>query len=317
MEFRLVTWNLHGLPPPVRFGAATDIRRAADEVFRRSPDVALFQEVWSESYAEDIARRCKGAGYAPVLLKQGGRSTGGLAMLYRLAGWSSSKPAFTTFRRHASALRIWEGDGISHKGVLATVLTSVNTGVSVAVATTHLQSQYGSHHFAEVRSEQIRELEAAIAPLGPSKQPTILAGDLNTTPTDPLYSELQQQWIDLTAGYRQRCELDKSDSCGTYFASNVPNEWIDYVLVRRAVGGTVTANVQLIHNKKKDDPFSDHEGLQADISITMPLSAGNLVQRFLHQLSDPGLVTRRNSISILLGFSGHTPPSLGRPHRRG
>jgi endonuclease/exonuclease/phosphatase family metal-dependent hydrolase len=290
----------------VRFGVAARIRRAADEVCRRKPDVALFQEVWLESYAKDILSHCEGAGYAPALPAQGGLSTGGLVMLYRTANWSSSRSAFTPFRSHASALRVWEGDGISRKGVLVSVLKDLKTAASVTVATTHLQSQYGSHHYSEVRASQVRELEAAIAAYRSSERPIILAGDFNTTPDEPLYSTLRERWIDLTADYRQRCRRQAHASCGTFFGGKSANEWIDYVFVGRADGSAATAVAQLIRNNKEDDPFSDHEGLQTDISITRSPAGARVFRQLLNHLSDPRLVTRRNSLAMLLGRSGIT-----------
>jgi endonuclease/exonuclease/phosphatase family metal-dependent hydrolase len=204
-------------------------------------------------------------------------------------------------------LRVWEGDGIARKGVLAAVLTGVNSASGTfTVANTHLQAQYGSERYAEVRAAQVKELDAAIGNVGPGPRdrPIVLAGDFNTRPDDPLYSKIGQQWIDLTAGYRKRCERVAREACGTSFSGQLPSEWIDYVLLRQMDGLTAAAVVELIRNKREDDPFSDHEGLQADISITRsPAAASGLLGRLVHQVGDPRPLTRRNSLDILLGLS--------------
>ena len=229
----------------------------------------LFQEVWSKSHAKDIVEYCRSRGYAPAQTEQGGRSTGGLVFLYKAANWSVNKSVFSVFKRHASPFFIWQGDGISGKGVLALVLTRVKNGAAVVVATTHLQSQYGNYHYSEVRRAQIKELEVAIEALAPTALPIILAGDFNTMPADPVYSLLEQQWFDLTSEYRLGCEQESPAFCGTYFNDSLPNQWLDYVFVKRAPGLKVNGTVELIRNRRKDDPFSDHQGLQVDISITI------------------------------------------------
>jgi endonuclease/exonuclease/phosphatase family metal-dependent hydrolase len=283
----------------VRFDAAVRIRAATGEVCKRHPDVILFQEVWLESLAEEIIGHCQTEGYSPAMSAQGGRSTGGLVTLYRTSNWSLVKSAFTPFQCHAPALRVWEGDAIGRKGVLLTVLANVKIPLSVTVANTHLQAQYGEHHYPEVRAAQVSELESSIADSGSAGRPVILAGDFNTTPADPLYSRIAQRWIDLTAGYRQRCERDGRKSCGTSFDGELPKEWVDYIFVRRGDGMTAAAVLQLIRNKKLDDPFSDHEGLQADLSIAKSSAASRAFGQLVRQVSDPRLLTRRNSLDIL------------------
>ena len=145
----------------------------------------------------------------------------------------------------------------------------------------------------------MNELESAIADHW-LERPVILAGDFNTTPVDPLYSRIAQHWIDLTAGYRQRCEREGSGSCGTSFDGELPKEWVDYIFVKRNEGMKAGAAVQLIRNKKPDDPFSDHEGLQADISFPDSSAASSLFGQMVRQLSDPTLLTRRRSLDMLL-----------------
>ena len=266
VKLRLITWNLHGLPPPARFGLGDSLARVAEETCRRAPDVLLFQEVWRRSYTARIIGHCQTAGYTPVLAQQGGRPTGGLVTLYHSATWSLGPVMFSPFRRHGSALRVWEGDGISRKGALATVLTNNRNMTSVVVVNTHLQAQYGKRTYAVIRRGQVAELESFVVPLTGRGHLMLLAGDFNTTPSDVLYAVLLERWTDLTADFRQVCETEGRTGCGTCFDGKTSQKWIDYVFVRRPGPRSVTAEVELIRNKRRDDPYSDHEGVQVNIS---------------------------------------------------
>lgn len=92
----------------------------------------------------------------------------------------------------------------------------------------------------------------------------ILAGDLNTTPDEAAFSELPG-WDDLTREERRRC------GCGTTVGSEPP-EWLDYAQALLAPGWSVAAKVELIRSVARDDPFSDHQGL--DVSLAFRRKGG-------------------------------------------
>jgi endonuclease/exonuclease/phosphatase family metal-dependent hydrolase len=224
---------------------------------------------------------------------------------YRPGTWSLGSAKFTPFRRHGNALRFWEGDGISRKGVLATVLTNNHNMSAVVVVNTHLQAQHGGRMYAQVRRDQVAEIESIVAPLTGRRDLMLLAGDFNTTPSDVLYAALLERWTDLTAGFRQVCEAEGRTRCGTSFAGKkTPEKWIDYVFVRRPCLCSVTAKVELIRNKQRDDPYSDHEGIQVDISSESRPSAVCALGYLFESVANPLQVTRRKLLSLLVKPAG-------------
>jgi endonuclease/exonuclease/phosphatase family metal-dependent hydrolase len=267
VRIRLTSWNLHG--PPLAPRRAARFERAAAEILAEPDpvDLVLLQEVWFARDAERLRRRFAGV-YDPLdgaprawPLRAGGL----LAFLRRDGAWRIA-PAPARFERFASgapAWRVWEGDTLAGKGVQIVELRHVASEQTLIVLNTHLQAQYGPIRHEPARRAQLQQLGALAERLDPSL-PVLAAGDFNTGPEEPLYDELlARHWHDLTIDART-----EGHPAATQFECGPEPLWIDYVLARRNADWSATASLELIRNVARDEPFSDHHGLRADIVIT-------------------------------------------------
>jgi endonuclease/exonuclease/phosphatase family metal-dependent hydrolase len=129
------------------------------------------------------------------------------------------------------------------------------------MAHTHLQAQYEPIRHARPRGAQLTQLARVAVTFG-AATPVLAAGDLNTGPDDALYRDLiAPTWIDLTAPMRTA-----RPAASTHFeCASAP--WIDYVLAHRSPHWSATGQLQLIENRARDEPFSDHHGLHVRLQI--------------------------------------------------
>lgn len=292
MQVRLVTWNLHG--PPLARRQTQRFQAAAQRLLQTPqplPDFVLLQEVWFPSKAELLTDQFKLA-YDAVDVPHNsfpGRAGGLLTLVRRDAGWKIRSHGFEEFTTTAPAWRFWEGDGVSGKGVQCIDLEC--NGTRVVLCNTHLQAQYGDRAYADVRADQIRQLNQLAQRL-PASLPVIAAGDFNTRPAEPLFDQLTSQWLELTRTLRERCD------CGTTVPTGEPAEWIDYVFARAQPNWRVRCDrAERIENTTTDVPYSDHHGLDVTLNIEPGLSTST--------------VTAAAAISVLHGPSTRRDWLLG------
>ncbi len=254
-QLTFVSWNLHGIPfiedPEVRFARIAEYVRE----LRPAPELLLFQEVWGGSLADQLREHL--AEYeAPAGLERnwiGQRPTGLMAFARRAGPWKIDEVDFHEFDLHAPWWRVWEGDGLARKGVQQ--LRLGNGRDELTVLHTHLQATYGKPEYEPIVADQLQQMTSLAQELGNSR-PIIAAGDLNTRASRSGYQELRKRWIDLTADFRASCD------CGTSVRDDgQPGAWIDYVLAYDLPRFRVEADLNLLTNHKRDDPYSDHNGL--------------------------------------------------------
>jgi endonuclease/exonuclease/phosphatase family metal-dependent hydrolase len=256
---------------------------AATEIARRAPDLAVLQEVWFPGDAAHLVDQLR-SDYDSIDVPAGallGRKGGLLAFLRRSSPWSTERRVarLDEFSATASRLIFWQGDGLGGKGIQIIELRH-DSGQRLFVLHTHLQAQYGEYRYEQIRHAQIAQLAEVAAGLD-SGVPVLAAGDLNTMPEETaLYAQITGTWEDLTPKLRQQCgrgtvlhkpgtpgaekdEKDKQDD----------QEWIDYILAHRRATWGFTAEVEPIRNASVDNPFSDHDGLEAAIDIRTTVSA--------------------------------------------
>ncbi|MBI1814611.1 MAG: endonuclease/exonuclease/phosphatase family protein [Deltaproteobacteria bacterium] len=270
LYLRLVTWNLHG--PPFAPRRRARMGAAAMEIARRAPDLALLQEVWFPGDAAYLVDQLR-SDYDSIDVPAGallGRKGGLLAFLRRSSPWSTERRVarFEEFGAAASRLIFWQGDGLGAKGIQIIELRHRDSSQRLFVLHTHLQAQYGEYRYEEIRHAQIAQLSEVAAGLD-SAVPVLAAGDLNTMPEETvLYAQITGPWGDLTQKLRQRCGR------GTVLHNEAvkENEWLDYVLAHHSPAWRFTAEVEAIRNTGVDDPFSDHDGLDAAIAIRTAVS---------------------------------------------
>ena len=275
----VVSWNLHGPPSVGPMGRR--IERVARLLLSREPgpDLILLQEVWFERDAKHIEKALLGKYErirdSDVVTSNRGwvfgfRKGGLLAFLNGRSRWKVPDTSlFKEYAAHAPKWRFWQGDGLSGKGIQRFDLQQ--PGYRVVVLNTHLQSPYLKEKdlferedlYPEVRGKQIDEL-AAYTSKEDAGVTVLVAGDFNTTASETeLYAKIKNAWADLTAAYREEWK------CGTILDKKGPRkEWIDYVLSRTPPGTKVRVEqIQLIKNTSVDCPYSDHHGLEVQLSL--------------------------------------------------
>jgi endonuclease/exonuclease/phosphatase family metal-dependent hydrolase len=254
----MISWNLHGLAWPISKDPAGRMDRAGAKIRELSPDVVLLQEVWRGSYVDRLARALR-PDWSPVYVGRSiGGPKGGLVAFVRADGWAIRRaPDFRVYLSSAPAWKIWEGDGLGGKGVL--IVDLERDGQRVLFVDTHLQSQYDASDYCAVRESQLGELHAIVSQLDQTV-PILVTGDFNTDWREPLYSRLAKLGTDLTAQARQQCDR------GTVFdIKDGKPQWIDFVLARSP--HIAAASLTLIANQRRDDPYSDHNGLFCSVSL--------------------------------------------------
>jgi endonuclease/exonuclease/phosphatase family metal-dependent hydrolase len=265
-QISLLSWNLHGLPRPLAPNHSERLRRVTTRALQLKPDLIAFQEVWLDSDQVRMAATLRSAGYevfAPASGTFGLKASGLLTCVRAASGWQATTNWRARFRRSASALKFWEGDGISHKGMEFVRLSHQTHGELVFI-NTHLQSQYWNKYVI-VRQRQVEQLTSAAASLGVDGVPLLVCGDFNTDPSEqavyPLFAT--SPWSDLTTTYRHLCV-----GCKTlYNRRGDLAAWFDYVIARRDPTLKIAMDLTLENNVRRDDPFSDHQGLSGIVAI--------------------------------------------------
>jgi len=261
-RIQLISWNVHGPGPAPR--VIPRMRAVAKELARRSPDIALLQEVWTPAQADLIGATLKSR-YARIDTPPGGglgRIAGLLAFVSRASGWRVTRHRFEPFSQSAPSWKVWEGDGLGRKGLLHLELR--RNGEHLVVVNTHLQASYSPGGYTEVRRAQLAQLSRTSQSVA-AGVPVLVAGDLNIGASEPLYPEIERHFVDLSAAYRERC------GCGTSVGSGA---WIDYVLVRRDPAWSASSTVERIVSTRSDYPYSDHQGLDVAVELTRGAGAG-------------------------------------------
>ena len=262
----LLCWNVHG--KPYAWSNEERLSNVAGVIVSEHPQLVVLQEVWKRADAHHLERALESQ-YELVSPHQGDdrlSKSGLLSFVRRDAPLRVDGSSFHAFADEAPAWRIWQGDGLAEKGIHRIELSRGD--VSVTLLNTHLQAEYGELRYTDVRSNQLEQLQS----VGHGMQRSTLvlaAGDLNTRPDESLYEFVTDFWVDLTEESRRRCD------CGTVLVDDSGGEeWLDYILTRRAQNWTVTMRrFQRVVNDKLDDPYSDHHGLLAELDIRPTVTA--------------------------------------------
>lgn len=260
MGFKLISWNVHGLPWPITQNLTLRMQAIAERIEAEEPDVVAFQEAWPGSLGSlEAGLPSYTLHYSPTTF---GNASGGLVILLRNGGAlraDATSLQFRSFSRYGALHRFWEADGLAGKGALFLPLEA-GDGTRIWIVNTHLQARYGSRDYRVVRRAQLRELAAWLDSLG-SEDPVVIAGDFNTPARiDPAYAELAAIGVD------HAWLLHESGTKTTNYPIHSTAGWIDYVLMRSGRFESC-GDVRLIENERADVPYSDHSGLVADIVL--------------------------------------------------
>jgi endonuclease/exonuclease/phosphatase family metal-dependent hydrolase len=238
MPLRLLSYNIHS---GVGLDGVLDLDRVADVIDASGAAVVALQEVdrfrREQSRFEDqpgrLAERLgMHLAYAANLdegpaLPGAPRAQYGTALLSRFALESTSNTLLPCF------------EGSEQRGLLEATVTV--GGRPLRVLGTHLQW--------DSETERTRQAEAIVATL--DERPTVLLGDLNTTPGSPAYqclaTRLEDAWT--VAG----------DGEGPTFEAEPPPRRIDYVWV----GG----GVRVVAAQVLPSVASDHSALLVEVTL--------------------------------------------------
>lgn len=270
-SFRVVSWNVHALPRFLSWQQSADdrLRCVRTRLVEESPDLILLQEMWQAPAAERFANALERHGF--MTLHPPGRGlgsgAGGLMMFARTSVWRpSEQPWFWQFSNTGS---IRGGDRFGNKGAMFARLRH-ESGLDLAIVNTHLQAQYGfgpgpdvraKRGYPDVRRAQISELERWVQMLG-DVAPVLIAGDFNTFPSE--WAEMRPAtWVDLTAALRSTC------GCNTFLGDGRHEDpsWLDYLFWKAPETFRHEATVSLLESTTIDVPYSDHQGLRADVIV--------------------------------------------------
>jgi endonuclease/exonuclease/phosphatase family metal-dependent hydrolase len=256
----VMSMNVHGLPWPITRDPKGRMSAIGSEIERRKPDLVFLQEVWSSAMLGGITSHIQSP-YQLLFASGHVGPKGGLVIFLKEGdGWMVSQPPeFQAYRSSAPAWKVWQGDGLAGKGFLTVKLDG--WGRQIFIVDTHLQSQYPGDDYTDIRLDQLEQLREGIKRL--SFLPVLIAGDFNTDSKDSGESKVYQVvgtvGADLTKQFRDQCQ------CGTTFDS--PAQWIDYILASFVGSWQPDPKIGLIQNNGTDDPFSDHQGLFATLSL--------------------------------------------------
>ena len=238
MHLTLLSYNIHG---GVGLDGVLDLERIAEVVDDSGADVVALQEVdrfrREQSAFEDqpgaLAQRLgMHLAYAANLDDEPAhpgapRAQYGTALLSRLPLESSTNTLLPCF------------EGSEQRGLLES--TVVVDGQPLRVLGTHLQW--------DSETERTRQAQAIVAAL--DDRPTVLLGDLNTTPGSPAYrclaARLEDAWTLVGEGE------------GHTFDAEPPPRRIDYVW---AGGGVRAVSAQVLPSVA-----SDHSALRVEVSV--------------------------------------------------
>ena len=269
-ELRVLSWNVHGMP----FDGSVERRTAniVSKIREMQPDVVLLEEVWLDAYAARFMCEARDAYQAVPELPTvrsgpfaafGHRRGGLLALIKRNGPWrldGSVAPRFTEYAESSPWYYFDQLDGIAGKGVQSLAVT--DGARRVVLLHTHVQTAYPGRGepYEEVRSSQLAELLAQAREA--SGDAVLVVGDLNVRPEETrLYGMLTAELADLTADYRATCA-----PCGTFITrKGTDTWWIDHLLARRDGALPRDVRVERIRNRRRDEPYSDHDGLWAEL----------------------------------------------------
>jgi endonuclease/exonuclease/phosphatase family metal-dependent hydrolase len=307
-QLSLLTYNVEGLPFPVRLGRAAKLRQIGARLATlraegRQPHVIVLQEAFSADakaistqagyrYAVDGPSAAM-AGAQPASVAD--RRFAGEASLLRgerSGKWADSGlriasdyPILSVRRMAYPAYACAGFDCLANKGVLAVLIRVPGVTEPVAVVATHLNSRLASHA-SPARSlyayqRQVDALGAFVRKVVPSVYPFVLAGDLNVG----RYMDRRSYLIRNTALWRQTAPLDvamqrclsdvgcgKSNLVDLRYSYRRARDWQFYSPGHHA--GLQVASVSgLFGHDAQGAMLSDHVGYVASYTLTTRVPA--------------------------------------------
>ncbi|KAF5278843.1 hypothetical protein FQR65_LT03531 [Abscondita terminalis] len=159
--------------------------RIVEEIIQYFPDVVCLQEVDHFNFLKHVlgTQGYEGMFFpkpdSPCFYIEGNNGPDGCAIFYR-------KNKFDLVKNENKVLEVWRVQ--SNQVAVLAVLKIRETGQEICVATTHLKARQGAL-LSTLRNEQGKDLLQFVANHY-SDRPTILCGDFNAEPTEPVYETI-------------------------------------------------------------------------------------------------------------------------------
>lgn len=221
VRFRVVSFNVRSLRDDT--SAVAQVLRDTDA------DVVCLQE--SPKYVRWRGKVAALARRADLLYVAGGRTTGGVAML----------TAIRVGVRSVTEHRLPATPGLTRRGLLLATLTKGGATIRV-----------GSMHLGLDAAERARHLTEITGLVDGSPAVTVLAGDVNESPSGPTWTRLAGEFTDLGA----------HDPTPTFSTAN-PRRRIDGIFVR----GPARAEGYQVLDSAMVRAASDHRPVVADVVV--------------------------------------------------
>ncbi|XP_072400714.1 nocturnin isoform X2 [Diabrotica undecimpunctata] len=173
-----------------------------EELVEYCPDIICLQEVDHFNFLSHILETQGYTGLffpkpdSPCIYIDGNNGPDGCAIFYR-------KDKFELVEAQTKILEIWKVQ--SNQVGLLTILKIKETGQKICVATTHLKAKKGAL-LSTLRNEQGKDLLQFVK-ANSQDLPLILCGDFNAEPTEPLYSTVLDNSLQLGSAYAD-CDTD-------------------------------------------------------------------------------------------------------------
>ncbi len=266
---RLATLNVWGLPWPVSRELSERMLAIGAQLPGLELDVAVFQEVWTESARRSLCESGQRAGL--VHAWHHGAALGGSGLLV-LSRAPFEDPRFEAYVVRGFPLRIWHGDYHGGKGFC--LLRFAGPVGGFTLVDTHLHAQYTNDAHDDEHPHRIAQIVQLAAAIAKESGPVLIAGDFNMREQRPEY----KIFVGLTGARDAAAELDRREP--TTLLSNAYRQQrgadlearIDYVFTRDGAGKRLRARslARIFDTLPLNGPaaFSDHAGLIAEIELT-------------------------------------------------
>ncbi len=265
---RIVSLNVWVLPFELSRDVEARLQRIGDSMAALVPDVAAFQEVWTEAAMEALILSGRRAGLVHVWQNRPGRAGSGLLVLSKLPILESR---FEAFESRGRPERVWHGDYHAGKGFGDLTLDTAVGPLRLVV--THLHAGYGTDGYDGTRLAEVIQLTAA---LRSTTTPLIAVGDFNLEEDEVHHRVLTDlgglRDAAIERDHRQPTTLANSP----YRTAPAIEERIDYIFVRdgRSLGVAARSIDRVFEEIFEIDgrpaAHSDHAGLYADLELDRP-----------------------------------------------
>ena len=277
-RFKLVTYNIWGLPSWMTGAPAGRYPRIERELERLDPDIILLQEAWTAKARKSVPASgrwaiARGAGQHTFFQQNG---------LVTLSKFPILGGEFYPFSRAAFP------DRFVNKGVLK-VTVQLPGGKVFNIWNVHLQEG----DWPEIQLSQVRELLSHVKAAEDGQMADLVGGDFNCTPESPLCRELVNS---LGPTVQQLGGADPFVTWDGLSVKHCPGQTIDHIFIRKRA---TFQNLQAIPHvafatRSLAERLSDHLGIEAVVKLNPAPIPTSVVDLLPNSPPEPTLTAGRS-----------------------